>query len=143
MELEKNKDSKLEVHSQNQKSNRKTLLCQVTGIQMNKTISVCLTQLVKHKKYEKYIRRKSIFKAHDEKNEAQLGDIVLISSHRPISKTKRWLLKKIITPSKLRNAGEMALEKELTLNKKEKEEVVVEKKTEKEKEKNDSSSNPS
>ena len=69
---------------------------EVVSNKMNKTISVLIYRTVKHKKYGKYVKRTSIFKAHDEKGEAKVGDIVRIHETRPLSKTKRWALSEII-----------------------------------------------
>lgn len=69
---------------------------EVISDKMNKTITVQMFRLVQHKKYGKYIRRSSKFKAHDETNSAKAGDIVKIVHTRPLSKTKRWALKEIV-----------------------------------------------
>ena len=69
---------------------------QVVSDKGDKTISVLIYRLMKHPKYKKYIRKKSIFKAHDEKNQAKAGDIVKIHESRPLSKTKRWKLLEIV-----------------------------------------------
>ena len=69
---------------------------EVTSTRSQKTISVLVYSLMKHVKYKKYIRRHSVFKAHDEKELAKLGDRVKIFETRPISKTKRWCLEKIL-----------------------------------------------
>ena len=63
---------------------------------MKKTISVVVDRLVRHPRYRKYVRRRSVFKAHDENNEAQVGDRVEIVSSRPLSKTKRWRVQRLI-----------------------------------------------
>ena len=70
----------------------------VVSDKMNKTISVRIIRLVKHKKYGKFIRRTSVFKAHDEKNVAKVGDFVKIYETRPYSKTKRWRLAHVVKP---------------------------------------------
>lgn len=62
----------------------------------DKTIIVEVERLVKHPLYRKYIRKKKKFYAHDESNEAAIGDIVEISSIKPVSKLKRWKLDKIL-----------------------------------------------
>ena len=64
----------------------------VVSDKANKTISVLIYRLMKHSKYKKYIRRESVFRAHDEHNKAKAGDIVSIYETRPRSKTKRWKL---------------------------------------------------
>jgi small subunit ribosomal protein S17 len=75
---------------------RNEVVGEVVSNKMNKTIGVEVFRLVKHAKYSKYVKRSSIFKAHDEKNEAKIGDKVLIAASRPLSKTKRWTLVKIM-----------------------------------------------
>ena len=68
----------------------------VISDKMDKTVSVLVYRLVRHPKYKKYMRRKSVFKAHDEKNRAKEGDKVQIAATRPLSKTKRWRLLQIL-----------------------------------------------
>lgn len=75
---------------------RNEVVGEVISDKMDKTISVRVFRLVKHAKYTKYVKSSSIFKAHDEKNEAGIGDRVLIAASRPLSKTKRWSLVKIV-----------------------------------------------
>ena len=69
----------------------------VTSDKMNKTRRVEIPRLVKHARYGKYIRRRTICHVHDEKNESRLGDTVEIMETRPLSKTKSWRLIRIIT----------------------------------------------
>jgi small subunit ribosomal protein S17 len=69
----------------------------VTSDKMNKTRRVEIPRLVKHPRYGKYIRRRTICKVHDEKNESRHGDTVEIRESRPISKTKAWYLVRIVT----------------------------------------------
>ena len=59
-----------------------------------------MERLVRHVKYDKYVRRHSRFKAHDEKGEAKEGDVVRIAQTRPLSKTKRWRLVEVLTRAK-------------------------------------------
>lgn len=73
-----------------------TVTGEVVSDKMDKTISVLIFRLVKHKKYGKYIRRSSVFKAHDESNKAKVGDKVVIYETRPLSKTKRWNLMEVL-----------------------------------------------
>ena len=75
---------------------KKTVTGEVISNSMQKTISVSAEKFVKHPIYRKYIRRETIYKAHDEKNEAKVGDKVKIAESRPLSKTKRWKLVEII-----------------------------------------------
>ena len=84
---------------------------EVISDKMNKTISVLIYRLVRHKKYGKFMRRTSVFKAHDEKNTAKTGDTVRIYQTRPLSKTKRWALAEVLKTgnrAEVVNAGEQA-----------------------------------
>jgi small subunit ribosomal protein S17 len=74
---------------------RKEQVGVVVSDKMQKTIIVRVGRLAKHYRYSKTIRKFNKFKAHDEKNEAKVGDKVLIVETRPISKDKRWRLEKI------------------------------------------------
>lgn len=69
---------------------------EVISDKMQKTIAVQIYRLIRHKKYGKYMRRSSVLKAHDEKNEAKIGDTVRIVHTRPLSKTKRWALAEVV-----------------------------------------------
>jgi small subunit ribosomal protein S17 len=69
---------------------------EVVSNKMNKTIAVLIYRLIRHKKYGKFMRRSSVFKAHDEKNDAKIGDVVRIFHTRPLSKTKRWKLVEVV-----------------------------------------------
>lgn len=60
---------------------------------MQKTVVVLVSRYVKHPKYKKYFKRSKKYKAHDERNEFKVGDTVVIESSRPISKTKKWVVK--------------------------------------------------
>lgn len=82
---------------QDERGLRKSMIGVVTSNRMQKTIVVEVSRKVKHAMYGKYIVRKSKFKAHDEKNDAKIGDKVLIYETRPISKDKNWKLGKILT----------------------------------------------
>jgi small subunit ribosomal protein S17 len=69
----------------------------VTSDKMNKTRRVEIPRLVKHPKYGKYIKRRTICHVHDEKNESHTGDTVEIMETRPLSKLKNWRLVRIVT----------------------------------------------
>lgn len=84
----------------NTRGRRNEVVGEVTSDKMDKTISVKIFRTVKHQKYGKYIKKTSIFKAHDETNEAKTGDIVKIFETRPLSKSKRWKLSEIVEKSK-------------------------------------------
>ncbi len=79
-----------------ERGRRKSLVGTVTSDKMNKTITVSAERLEKHPRYGKYIRRRTLCKAHDENNEARAGDTVEIMAARPLSKTKRWRLVRVI-----------------------------------------------
>ncbi len=68
----------------------------VASGKMDKTIVVEVTRLKKHARYDKYLRSKTRFYAHDEKNEAKAGDRVEIAETRPLSKSKRWRLVRVL-----------------------------------------------
>ncbi|MCG8324863.1 MAG: 30S ribosomal protein S17 [Thiotrichales bacterium] len=75
----------------------KTLTGVVVSSKMEKTISVQIKRTVKHPIYQKYHGRSTKLLAHDEKNECNEGDVVIIESSRPLSKNKSWKLQKIVT----------------------------------------------
>ena len=79
---------------------RKTRVGTVVSDKMDKTIVVAIRDNVKHPLYKKIIKRTVRFKAHDEKNEAAVGDKVMIMETRPLSKDKRWRLVEIIEKAK-------------------------------------------
>lgn len=72
------------------------MLGTVVSDKMDKTVVVLVERLVKHPLYHKYIKRRAKFAAHDERNASRIGDKVLITQSRPISKTKKWLVSKIV-----------------------------------------------
>jgi small subunit ribosomal protein S17 len=75
---------------------RKRIVGIVSSDKMDKTISVKVEKLVKHPIYGKYVKRVTVYKAHDEEKKARVGDKVEITETRPISKTKRWRLVRIL-----------------------------------------------
>jgi small subunit ribosomal protein S17 len=75
---------------------RKRELGVVVSDKMNKTVTVQVERKTQHPIYKKYIKRYTIYKAHDEKNTCKTGDKVLIVETRPLSKTKRWNVKEIV-----------------------------------------------
>jgi small subunit ribosomal protein S17 len=64
----------------------------VISNKMDKTIVVAVTRLYQHSKYKKTVKRVTKFKAHDDKNTCQIGDMVKIIETRPLSKEKRWIV---------------------------------------------------
>jgi small subunit ribosomal protein S17 len=90
---------------------RKTKVGRVVSDKMDKTIVVSVERLTRHPLYKRVIRLTSKFKAHDEANEAHIGDTVLIEESRPLSATKRWRLVSIVS-----RAGEGATSEPLVEN---------------------------
>jgi small subunit ribosomal protein S17 len=72
----------------------------VVSNKMEKTIVVVTETRVPHAVYAKIIRKSVRFKAHDERNEAQIGDVVRIAECRPLSKDKRWRLLEVVEKAK-------------------------------------------
>jgi len=75
---------------------RRQLVGTIVSNKMDKTVVVMVERLVKHSLYHKYIKRRAKFAAHDENNACQVGDKVLITGSRPLSKTKRWRVSEIV-----------------------------------------------
>ena len=75
---------------------RRQLVGTVVSNKMDKTVVVKVERLVKSKLYHKYIRRRAKFAAHDEGNACQIGDKVVITESRPLSRSKRWRVNKIV-----------------------------------------------
>ena len=76
---------------------RRTLTGVVTRDKMNKTRRVEIPRLVKHPRYGKYIKRRTVCYVHDENNETHAGDTVEIMETRPLSKLKCWRLIRVVT----------------------------------------------
>ncbi|WP_177420139.1 30S ribosomal protein S17 [endosymbiont of Lamellibrachia barhami] len=79
-----------------QAASNRTLVGQVVSSAMDKSITVSIERQVKHPLYGKYIRRSTKVLAHDESNECNQGDTVMVEQCRPMSKTKKWRLVKVI-----------------------------------------------
>jgi len=85
---------------------RKVREGEVVSTKMDKTAIVRISRRIAHPLYKKIITRNSKFLAHDEKNEAEVGDLVEIMETRPLSKTKRWRLVRIVKRGELSMAAE-------------------------------------
>jgi small subunit ribosomal protein S17 len=79
------------------KGQRKTRLGRVVSDRMDKTVVVAVETPKRHPLYKKAIRRAIKYKAHDENNECQVGDVVRIIETRPLSEQKRWRVAEVIT----------------------------------------------
>ena len=83
-----------------ERSLRKTRVGKVVSNKMDKTIVVAIADMVKHPLYGKVIKRTIKIHAHDENNECNIGDKVMVMETRPLSATKRWRLVEIIEKAK-------------------------------------------
>ena len=83
-----------------ERGRRVELQGEVVANKMQKTISVLVYRTIKHEKYGKYIKKSSVIKAHDEKQQCKVGDTVIIYETRPLSKTKRWARASVLTTAK-------------------------------------------
>ena len=78
-----------------ERGHRKELIGNVVSDKMDKTIVVQVERRFKHRMYKKYVTRTTKYKAHDENNDCNVGDLVTIRETRPLSKEKRWRLHEI------------------------------------------------
>jgi len=83
-----------------ERPSRKIRTGTVVSDKMDKTIVVAVETLVRHPLYKKIVKRTTKFKAHDEKNECRIGDMVKIMETKPLSKGKRWRLVSITEKAK-------------------------------------------
>jgi small subunit ribosomal protein S17 len=90
------------------KSNKKRLVGNVVSDKMDKTVVVSVERRVRHSRYGKVVRRVKKYKAHDEQNACQIGDMVRIVESRPLSREKRWVVEQIIR----RAGGQVVMEVE-------------------------------
>ena len=79
---------------------RKVRVGKVVSDKMDKTVVVAVEELEQHKVYKKPVKKTGKFHAHDEKNDAHVGDRVSIMETRPLSKTKRWRVVEIVERAK-------------------------------------------
>lgn len=80
----------------------------VTSNRMQKTVVVSVERTVMHPRYKKYLKRRTKMQAHDEKNQCQVGDRVLIVECRPLSREKRWRVSRILERAVATEQGESA-----------------------------------
>ena len=85
---------------QEKRAGRKVRIGKVISAKMKKSIVVAIERRVAHPIYKKYYRRTSTLMAHDEKQEAGVGDTVKVMETRPLSKMKRWRLVEVIQKAK-------------------------------------------
>lgn len=86
---------------------KRVLVGIVTGDKTPKTRRVEVMRLAQHPKYGKTLRRRTVCYVHDEQNESRLGDTVEIEESRPLSRTKRWRLVRVVAKSRLVDLSEL------------------------------------
>lgn len=91
-----------------QPKRKKLVVGVVTSDKMDKTRRVEIPRLVRHAKYNKFIKRRTICYVHDEQNESRNGDTVEIAETRPLSKMKNWELVRIVAKAKKAEGEEVA-----------------------------------
>ena len=79
-----------------ERGNKKTMIGLVASDKINKTVVVEVTRRTIHPMYHKYIKRRKRYQAHDETNDCNVGDRVLIEECRPMSARKHWRVKQIL-----------------------------------------------
>ena len=80
--------------------NTRTLVGKVVSDKRDKTVTVLIERRTKHELYGKIVARSSKYHAHDEKGEYKMGDMVEIAECRPISKTKAWVVTRLVQASR-------------------------------------------
>ena len=83
-----------------ERNERKMRIGKVVSDKMDKTIVVAIERSIQHRLYKKGVKHTTKYKAHDENNECQIGDIVRIMETRPLSKDKRWRMVDIVEKAK-------------------------------------------
>ena len=83
-----------------ERNERKTRVGKVVSDKMDKTVVVAVVDIEQHKLYKKAVKKTVKFHAHDEKNDAHVGDRVSIMETRPLSKTKRWRVVEVVERAK-------------------------------------------
>jgi small subunit ribosomal protein S17 len=86
--------------SMENRNKRKEVIGKVTSNKMDKSIVVSIERKVKHPLYGKFVKKTKKYVAHDENNECGEGDVVELMETRPLSKTKRWRLVRIVEKAK-------------------------------------------
>lgn len=95
------------VSPRSERGNRRIVVGTVTRDKTLKTRRVEVERLVRHPKYGKFIKRRTICYVHDERNESALGDTVEIMECRPMSRTKRWRLVRVVAKAPMRTLSQL------------------------------------
>lgn len=82
--------------SEQQTESNRTLQGRVVSDKMDKSVTVAIERRVKHPIYGKFVRKSTKVHAHDENNECQVGDLVVVEQCRPLSKTKSWRFVRLV-----------------------------------------------
>ena len=82
------------------RGNRRLITGQVTSNAMDKTVVVTVIRRIRDRQFHKFVNRRVKYKAHDEENSCNVGDLVELVEARPQSKTKRWRVRRTITKSR-------------------------------------------
>jgi small subunit ribosomal protein S17 len=82
--------------NEQQAADNRTLQGRVVSDKMDKSVTVMIERRVKHPIYGKFVRKSTKVHAHDENNECQVGDVIVVEQCRPLSKTKKWRFIKLI-----------------------------------------------
>ena len=90
-----------------ERNERRLLQGVVTGDKTTKTRRVEVSRRVQHSKYGKFLKQRTVCYAHDESNSSHLGDLVEIRESRPLSKTKRWVLVRVVTKAPSRTLSNL------------------------------------
>jgi small subunit ribosomal protein S17 len=98
--MENNSQEKSQENRSSSRNKRKEKIGIVKSNAMQKSIVVSVERKIKHPKYGKFIKKTTNFVCHDERNEANVGDTVVIMETRPLSKTKSWRLVNILERAK-------------------------------------------
>ncbi len=80
-----------------ERGSRRTMIGKVVSDKMQKTVVVQVERRVRHRMYQKFVTLRTRYKAHDEKNDCKVGDIVQIVESRPLSRDKRWRVQKRVS----------------------------------------------
>jgi small subunit ribosomal protein S17 len=84
-----------------QTTSKRTLVGEVVSDKMDKSVTVLIKRQLKHPLYGKIIERSKKYHAHDEANQAKVGDVVEIQEGRPISKTKSWTVTRVVQTAQI------------------------------------------
>jgi small subunit ribosomal protein S17 len=89
------------MNDQVKQTSKRTLVGEVVSDKMDKSVTVLIKRQLKHPLYGKIIERSKKYHAHDEANQAKVGDVVEIQEGRPISKTKSWTVTRVVQTAQI------------------------------------------